>query len=143
MGNGRGCGGKPLQNGQKGAALWAVSLTGTPGWERRRRKKGGERQQFHEGPDLGRRRREPSSPEPRLPLSPTGTSVNGSGQELSTGRPLPRLLAGDSAGDRLPLRSASLDTRDAFSFPRTPQLSISPFPSPSPDVITPYDSLRA
>lgn len=28
MGNGRGCGGKPLQNGQKGAALWAVSWGG-------------------------------------------------------------------------------------------------------------------
>lgn len=106
-----------------GRAVEAVQhLTGTPGWERRRRKKGGERQQFHEGPDLGRRRRQPSSPEPRLPLSPTGTSVNGSGQELSTGRPLPWLLAGDSGGDGLPLRSASLDTRDAFSFLRTPQL---------------------
>lgn len=44
-------------------------------------------------------------------------------------------------GDGLPLCSASLDTRDAFSFLRTPQLSVSPFPSP--DVITPYDSLRA
>lgn len=55
--------------------------------------RGAERQRFHEGLDPGRRGKPLL-----LPPEPAGTSKNGSGQELSTGRPLPPLLAGDSEG---------------------------------------------
>ena len=96
-----GAGGDPLQNVRReqlcGHQLgcggrWRcrpISSPWTTGWGRR---SGKATISWRSRP--GQERKEPLL----LPPEPAGTSKNGSGQELSTGRPLPPLLAGDSEG---------------------------------------------